>query len=47
MAEWIEGVGRGQRGGARGPSGRIGKSPVTPSKAPLIGKEGIEYLSHS
>ena len=25
MAEWIEEVGRGQRGGARGPSGRIGE----------------------
>jgi hypothetical protein len=24
-----------------------GKRPGTPSKAPLIGKEGIEYLSHS
>jgi hypothetical protein len=23
-----------------------GKSPVTPSKAPLIGKEGIEDLRH-
>jgi hypothetical protein len=25
MAEWIEGVGRGQRGGARAPSERIGE----------------------
>jgi hypothetical protein len=25
MAEWIEGIGRGQRGSARGPSGRIGE----------------------
>jgi hypothetical protein len=23
------------------------KRPVSPSKAPLIGKEGIEHLSHS
>jgi hypothetical protein len=23
-----------------------GKGPVTPSKAPLIRKEGIEHLSH-
>jgi hypothetical protein len=47
MAHWKEGIGRGQRDRARGPSGRIGENPMTPSKAQLIRKEGPEHLSHS
>jgi hypothetical protein len=47
MAEWIEGIGRGQRGSARGPSGRIGEETCDAVKGTTDweGKEPLENIS--
>jgi hypothetical protein len=45
-AEWIEGVGRGQRGSARGPFGRIGEETCDAVKGTTDWEGRIEHLSH-
>jgi hypothetical protein len=49
QAEWANGMKRSDEVSEMAREDRpdeSGKSPVTPSKARLIGKEGIEHLSH-